>query len=63
MGGAFADAWLLVYTLGMWIIVYLFVVGYEEPKLQELFGEEYKTYRAGVSRWVPHIHGGRLHEN
>ena len=59
----FADGWLLVYAAGVGIAVYLFVVGYEEPKLSKLFGEEYKTYQAEVGRWMPRFQGGRDHKN
>lgn len=53
--GVFADGWLLVYALGVGIAVHLFVVGYEEPRLKKLFGQEYETYRAAVGRWLPRI--------
>jgi len=53
--GVFADGWLLVYALGVMVAVHLFVVGYEEPRLKKLFGQEYETYRAAVGRWLPHI--------
>ena len=53
--GVFTDGWLLVYVLGVCIAVHLFVVLYEEPRLQELFREEYEVYRRSVGRWVPRI--------
>jgi protein-S-isoprenylcysteine O-methyltransferase Ste14 len=59
----FADGWLLVYALGVGIAVHLFVVGYEEPRLNNLFGEQYEAYRASTGRWVPHIRTGRLHKS
>lgn len=59
----FASGWLLLYALGMGIVIHLFVVGYEEPGLLELFGEEYEAYRAAVNRWLPRIHGGRLNKS
>jgi protein-S-isoprenylcysteine O-methyltransferase Ste14 len=57
----FALGWLFVYALGVGVVFHLFVVMYEEPRLKQLFGEEYETYRAGVGRWVPHIRGKRLY--
>jgi protein-S-isoprenylcysteine O-methyltransferase Ste14 len=30
-----------------------FVCFYEEPKLAELFGEDYRVYRSRVGRWLP----------
>jgi len=53
--GVFTDGWLLIYTLGVWIAVHLFVVLNEEPRLQVLFGEEYEAYRRSVGRWMPRI--------
>jgi protein-S-isoprenylcysteine O-methyltransferase Ste14 len=55
----FADGWILLYALGVGAIVHLFVVYFEEPRLQDLFGEEYATYRRSVGRWMPRIHGNR----
>ena len=41
------------YTALVWLIWHLFVLFYEEPKLEQLFGDEYRAYRARVPRWVP----------
>ena len=49
----FGSLWTLVYGLVVWLTVHLFVLGYEEPKLQETFGAQYDAYRAGVRRWIP----------
>lgn len=57
----FADMWLLVYALGVGIVVHLFVIGYEEPWLKALFGEEYEDYRRSVGRWVPRIQANDVH--
>ncbi len=54
----FADGWLLVYALGVGILVHLFVIFYEEPRLLVLFGQEYALYRSQVSRWIPRLPGG-----
>ena len=43
---------LTVYLPSVWLAFHLFVVVYEEPRLHELFGEEYVEYRRSVSRWV-----------
>lgn len=32
---------------------HLFVLLYEEPTLERLFGEEYRAYRRDVRRWLP----------
>ncbi len=52
----FADAWLVLYAGFVWLIINLFVVAYEEPKLRALFGNEYTSYQARVRRWIPRIH-------
>jgi len=44
---------LLVYSLAVATLVYLFVIGYEEPHLRAEFGAEYDAYKASVPRWVP----------
>jgi protein-S-isoprenylcysteine O-methyltransferase Ste14 len=51
--GIFASEWLLVYALGVGVVVHLFVVFYEEPKLSILFGKEYEVYCQDVGRWMP----------
>jgi protein-S-isoprenylcysteine O-methyltransferase Ste14 len=35
------------------VITHLLVVWYEEPTLERLFGEEYRSYRNRVRRWIP----------
>lgn len=32
---------------------YLFVVRFEEPRLEKGFGEEYRAYKRQVPRWIP----------
>jgi protein-S-isoprenylcysteine O-methyltransferase Ste14 len=51
--GLFAEWRLLIYALAVVIVIHLFVVLYEEPRLQELFGDDYTTYRRSVGRWFP----------
>jgi protein-S-isoprenylcysteine O-methyltransferase Ste14 len=53
--GIFTSRWLLVYAVGVWIAVNLFIVYYEEPKLAKLFRGEYEAYCQSVGRWVPRI--------
>jgi len=55
----FTDSCLLIYALGVWIAMHLFVSLYEEPRLGELFGEEYESYKSMVGRWVPHFYEGK----
>jgi protein-S-isoprenylcysteine O-methyltransferase Ste14 len=41
------------YTAIIAVAFHLRVVIYEEPKLTELFGEQYADYRRRVPRWIP----------
>ena len=53
--------WALLYTClsiliyGLFVVTcfQMFVVFYEEPKLQQIFGTEYVNYRSAVNRWLP----------
>ena len=44
---------LLGYAAGFLLATHVFVVAYEEPKLGQLFGDDYRAYRARVRRWWP----------
>ena len=54
LGVAFAEA-VAIYALVCWLAYHLFVLFYEEPTLQRLFGAEYDAYRARVRRWLPGV--------
>lgn len=41
------------------LLFHLFVLLYEEPHLEEEFGETYREYRASVRRWLPRPPGDR----
>ncbi|HTY05623.1 MAG TPA: isoprenylcysteine carboxylmethyltransferase family protein [Gemmatimonadales bacterium] len=43
----------LAYTLCFVVAVNVFVIGYEEPALRRMFGDEYRSYCARVHRWIP----------
>lgn len=47
----FQNTTLIEYTLVVLIIFHLVVVVYEEPALEEQFGDSYRAYRAAVPRW------------
>lgn len=49
------DVRLLGYGLLVWGAFHLFVLGYEEPKLQKSFGGEYSEFRKNVPRWIPRL--------
>ncbi|MDP3939381.1 MAG: isoprenylcysteine carboxylmethyltransferase family protein [Deltaproteobacteria bacterium] len=42
-----------MYGVGLAIVMHLFVVGVEEPRLRRAFGDAYDLYRARVPRWLP----------
>ena len=44
---------LLVYWIIWFVIVNVFVIGYEEPTLRRQFGESYERYARAVPRWIP----------
>jgi protein-S-isoprenylcysteine O-methyltransferase Ste14 len=44
---------LLLYAGTLAVGFHLLVTGYEEPRLQAQFGEQYTTFRLRVHRWVP----------
>lgn len=43
---------LLPYALLLGVCFHSFIVGYEEPNLKRVFGNEYDAYCAKVKRWV-----------
>jgi protein-S-isoprenylcysteine O-methyltransferase Ste14 len=56
LGGAslfYQSLQLLGYTALFFLITHLFVLGYEEPTLRRLFGDEYRAYCQRVRRWWP----------
>jgi protein-S-isoprenylcysteine O-methyltransferase Ste14 len=46
---------LVVYGALFWLASHLFVVTYEEPRLEQTFGEENASFRANVPRWIPRL--------
>jgi protein-S-isoprenylcysteine O-methyltransferase Ste14 len=51
----FQSMGLLLYFGGIVLAVHLLVVCYEEPTLEQRFGEEYRTYCQSVPRWFPRL--------
>ena len=56
---AFAEAlWFHSASLGIYVFllataINLYLVYFEEPGLEERFGEDYRAYRIAVPRWLP----------
>jgi protein-S-isoprenylcysteine O-methyltransferase Ste14 len=51
----FSSAALLAYGVAMWTAFHLFVVFFEEQRLERKFPEEYPAYAAAVPRWIPRL--------
>lgn len=51
----FARLSLFAYGALVWLAMYLFVIVYEEPALQEQFGADYDAYARQVRRWIPRL--------
>jgi protein-S-isoprenylcysteine O-methyltransferase Ste14 len=51
----FQSMGLLLYFGGLVLAIHLLVVCYEEPTLEQRFGEEYRTYCQSVPRWFPRL--------
>jgi protein-S-isoprenylcysteine O-methyltransferase Ste14 len=54
----FYESWaLLGYCAVFTLVMSLFVVVYEEPRLRATFGDAYVRYCEAVERWWPRLHG------
>jgi len=53
LAGWFASPAVFAYSLLAWLAFHLFIIRWEEPRLEERFGDRYSTYRATVGRWIP----------
>lgn len=51
----FASAALIAYGIAVWLIVHLFVIFFEEPRLKRDFPEAYAAYLQNVPRWIPRL--------
>jgi protein-S-isoprenylcysteine O-methyltransferase Ste14 len=50
-------SWRLVgYALGVWLVLHVLVVLYEERGLTKAFGDSFRRYRERVPRWIPRVH-------
>jgi protein-S-isoprenylcysteine O-methyltransferase Ste14 len=51
----FGSAPVLWYAVIFVGVTHLFVIAYEEPTLQQTYGDQYSRYRANVRRWIPRL--------
>jgi protein-S-isoprenylcysteine O-methyltransferase Ste14 len=51
----FGSVALAAYVAVLAVAWHAFVVLWEEPSLERTFGDEYRTYRANVPRWLPRM--------
>lgn len=51
----FYYAWLVLYALGLWAILHIALVVFEEPQLKKRFGADYEQYLKTVPRWIPKL--------
>jgi protein-S-isoprenylcysteine O-methyltransferase Ste14 len=51
----FRSAWLALYAAGLWGILHLALVVWEEPQLRRRFGTDYERYLQEVPRWIPRL--------
>ena len=47
---------LVIWLIAMVRIIYLIVANYEEPQLEQRFGESWKEYCQKVPAWIPRFH-------
>lgn len=51
----FGSLWLGVWLVGFFVINILYLPLVEEPGLIRRFGDDYRTYRQNVPRWIPRL--------
>jgi len=54
----FGSVWLTFYMVALAMAFHLRVLFYEEPRLRQQFGAEWKAYSAAVPRWLPRLRTG-----
>jgi protein-S-isoprenylcysteine O-methyltransferase Ste14 len=46
---------LLFYGIILTLCIYFWIVAFEEPSLEDRYGEEYKRYKQTIPRWIPRL--------
>jgi protein-S-isoprenylcysteine O-methyltransferase Ste14 len=47
---------LLVYAIVLSLCIHFWVLAFEEPSLEDRYGDEYRQYKTNVPRWIPKLH-------
>jgi protein-S-isoprenylcysteine O-methyltransferase Ste14 len=51
----FGNVALIAYGVLFWLACHVFVVAYEEKRLERMFGLQYRVFRTSVPRWILRI--------
>jgi protein-S-isoprenylcysteine O-methyltransferase Ste14 len=54
---------ILIWAASFFVINTIYFIVYEEPDLEDRFGDEYREYKKHVSRWLPRLRPYELHQN
>ncbi len=49
----FGSFYLVLYAAGLWAMLHISLVVFEEPQLKRRFGKDYERYMIEVPRWIP----------
>ncbi len=52
IGVLLSNFWVIVFLVPAGIVIDRYVIPEEERRLEQVFGEEYQTYKSSVRRWV-----------
>ena len=52
-GLVFDSPSIVALSVAFWLMAHAFVVLYEEPALEQQFGDSYRHYKHSVNRWMP----------
>lgn len=54
---------ILIWAASFFVINTIYFIVYEEPDLEDRFGDEYREYKKHVSRWLPRRRPYEQHQN
>ena len=49
----FGSVAILVFAAGFVVVNHVFFLAYEEPSMRRRFGDDYRSYKDNVPRWIP----------